>query len=59
MLDKKPLSERDICTKFITPAITGAGWDIQTQIREEATFTGGRTIVKGRLSTRGKKQQAD
>ena len=30
MFDKKSLSERDICTKFITPAIETAGWDIQT-----------------------------
>ena len=26
-LDKKSLSERDICTKFITPALRSAGWD--------------------------------
>ncbi len=26
-LDKKSLSERDICTKFITPAVKRAGWD--------------------------------
>jgi type I site-specific restriction endonuclease len=27
-IDKKSLSERDICTKFITPAIKDvAGWD--------------------------------
>jgi type I restriction enzyme R subunit len=25
----KDLSERDICTKFITPAVVKAGWDIQ------------------------------
>ncbi len=36
---KKTLSERDICTKFITPAICKAGWEIQTQIREEVSFT--------------------
>jgi type I restriction enzyme R subunit len=43
-IDKRDLSERDICTKYITPAIagsSGAGWDIQTQIREEVTFTKG------------------
>src|SRR5258708_7642604 len=34
VVDKKVLSERDICTKFITPAMTKAGWDVQTQIRE-------------------------
>jgi hypothetical protein len=38
--DKKALSERDICTKYITPAIVQtAGWDLHTQIREEVTFT--------------------
>ena len=34
-MDKKQLSERDICTKFITPALEKAGWNVQTQIREE------------------------
>jgi hypothetical protein len=28
------LPERDICTKFITPALVQAGWDNLTQIRE-------------------------
>lgn len=41
-MDKKTLSERDICTKFIAPAIAQAGWDIQRQVREEVTFTKGR-----------------
>jgi hypothetical protein len=53
------LSERDICTKFITPAIQEAGWDLQTQVREEVTFTAGRVIVRGRLSTRGSRKRAD
>ena len=35
---KKSLSERDICTKFITPAIQKAGWDVTSQIREEVSF---------------------
>ena len=39
MSGSKKLSERDICTKFITPALTNSGWDIQDQIREEVTFT--------------------
>ncbi|WP_211825125.1 EcoAI/FtnUII family type I restriction enzme subunit R [Kistimonas asteriae] len=56
---KQRLSERDICTKFITPAITQAGWDINTQIREEVTFTAGRIMVRGKLHTRGKKRRAD
>lgn len=58
-LNKKELSERDICTKYITPAITQAGWDIQKQIREEVTFTDGRIYVRGHLTTRGKKKRAD
>jgi len=36
------LSERDICSKYITPALTNAGWDLLTQIREEVSFTKGR-----------------
>ncbi|MDT8441934.1 MAG: hypothetical protein RQ723_09770 [Desulfuromonadales bacterium] len=56
---KKTLSERDICTKFITPAIQSAGWDIYAQIREEVSFTAGRIIVKGKLHTRGKAKRAD
>lgn len=58
-MDKKKLSERDICTKFITPAIEAAGWDVQDQVREEVCFTAGRIIVRGRLHTRGKKRRAD
>jgi type I restriction enzyme R subunit len=56
---KKSLSERDICTKFITPAVVGAGWDLHTQIREEVTFTKGRIIVRGKLHTRGETKRAD
>ncbi len=56
---KKSLSERDICTKFITPAVQKAGWDLEAQIREEVSFTKGRIIVRGRLVTRGKAKRAD
>src|SRR5438034_2635144 len=58
-MDKKSLSERDVCTKFITPAVTAAGWDLHTQIREEVSFTKGRIIVRGKLVTRGKAKRAD
>jgi len=58
-MNKKDLSERDICTKFITPAIIQAGWDPMLQIREEVGFTKGRIIVRGRLVTRGKAKRAD
>jgi type I restriction enzyme R subunit len=52
-MDKKSMSERDICTKFITPAIAQAGWDIQKQVREEFCFTKSRIMVRGKLHTRG------
>src|SRR5271167_4670018 len=58
-MDKKLLSERDICTKFITPAVKKAGWDEMSQIREEVSFTKGRIIVRGKLVTRGKAKRAD
>src|SRR5438105_2635808 len=56
---KKDLSERDICTKFITHALRQAGWDEMTQLREEVSFTKGRIIVRGKLVTRGKAKRAD
>jgi type I restriction enzyme R subunit len=58
-MDKRSLSERDICTKFITPALRGAGWVEITQIREEVSFTKGRIIVRGKLVSRGKGKRAD
>src|SRR5882672_664878 len=58
-MNKKQLSERDICTKFITPAVRKAGWDEMTQLREEVSFTKGRIIVRGKLVTRGKAKRAD
>jgi len=56
--DKKELSERDICSKFITPAIKQANWG-ERQIREEVKLTNGRIIVKGSTTSRGKQKRAD
>ena len=53
------LSERDICTKFITPASVDDGWDIQTQIFEEKILTDGRIIVRGKLVMRSTTKRAD
>jgi type I restriction enzyme R subunit len=58
-MNKKQLSERDICTKFINPAIQKAGWDINTQVLEEFYFTRGKVMVRGSLHTRGKPCRAD
>ncbi|MBC7476118.1 MAG: type I restriction enzyme HsdR N-terminal domain-containing protein [Candidatus Sericytochromatia bacterium] len=55
--EKRNLSERDICTRYITPAIVKAGWD--KKFREEVSFTDGKIIVRGSLLTRGKKRRAD
>jgi type I restriction enzyme R subunit len=56
---KKTLSERDICTKFITPNIVAAGWDVDSQIREEVGFTDGRIYVRGKIHARGAQKRAD
>jgi len=53
------LSEQDICSKFILPAITAVGWDLQSQIREQYTFTAGRIIVSGKTVTRGERKRVD
>lgn len=58
-MDKKQFSERDICTKYITPALERSGWDIATQIREEFALTNGRVLVRGNLHTRAKNKRAD
>ena len=57
--EKQSLSERDICTKFITPALRKSGWDEMSQIREEVSFTKGGIIVRGKLVSRGKGKRAD
>ena len=56
---KRNLTERDICTKFITPALIQGDWDVLSQIREEVSFTKGRIIVRGRWVARGKAKRAD
>jgi type I restriction enzyme R subunit len=58
-MDKRSLTERDICTKFITPAVVAAGWDLGAQVREEVYFTNGRITVRGKMVSRGKAKRAD
>ncbi|MBB5225213.1 restriction endonuclease [Treponema ruminis] len=59
MNSKSSFSERDIISKYILPAIEDSGWDRQSQIREEVSFTAGRIFVKGKLTKRGEKKRAD
>ncbi|MEY4530361.1 MAG: hypothetical protein RLZZ156_1082 [Deinococcota bacterium] len=58
MIDKKSLSETDICAKYITPAVIKAGWS-EPSLRREVSFTKGRIIVRGQLVTRGQAKRAD
>ncbi|MCK4922870.1 MAG: DEAD/DEAH box helicase family protein, partial [Bacteroidales bacterium] len=58
-MNKKSLTEADICRMFITPAIKDAGWDLKKQVREQVTFTKGRKIIDGKLIKEGKKKRAD
>ncbi|MBL9140050.1 MAG: DEAD/DEAH box helicase family protein [Verrucomicrobiales bacterium] len=62
MMNKKSLTEADIRSKFITPALVGPNgdkWNLMTQIREEAFFTKGRVIVRGKMVMRGEAKKAD
>lgn len=58
-MNKKSFSERDICTKFITPALVKAGWDTQLQVMEEVSFTDGKIYVRGKFTARGARKRAD
>lgn len=61
-VNKKSLTEADIRTKFITPAVLGpdnSKWDSMTQVREEFYFTKGRVIVRGKSVRRGDAKKVD
>ncbi len=58
-MSKRHLSEEDIKARYITPAITDAGWDIKKQVRLEYAFTAGRIILRGNVTVRGKKKRCD
>lgn len=59
MEDKKSLTEAEIRTRYITPAITGAGWQLP-QVREEFFyFTKGRIVVQGKKATRKEAKKVD
>jgi hypothetical protein len=61
-MHEKELTEADIRTKFITPALVGADggkWNVMTQLREEVYFTRGRVIVRGKTVKRGEARKVD
>jgi len=49
-MNKKTLSERDICTQYITPAIAAAQWNTELQMREEVRLTDGRVVAASAVS---------
>ena len=59
MPTKRHLSERDICSKYIHPALQRAGWDRHSQIFKEVSFTDGRIQVEGNRTRRGPGKRAD
>jgi type I restriction enzyme, R subunit len=58
-LNKSNLTETDIITKFILPAIKDAGWDVMTQIRQEVKLRDGKVVVRGKLAARLTVKSAD
>jgi type I restriction enzyme R subunit len=58
-INKKALSESDIISKFIMPAIKRAGWDDMTQIRQEVKLRDGKVIVRGMAAARKTVKSAD
>lgn len=58
-MNKTQLSEADIISKFILPAIKQAGWDDMTQIRQEVRLREGKVIVRGQVAARQTVKAAD
>lgn len=58
-MDKKQLTETDIISKFILPAIKDAGWDDMSQIRQEVKLRDGKVVVRGQAAARKKVKSAD
>ncbi|GAB3282861.1 EcoAI/FtnUII family type I restriction enzme subunit R [Parahaliea aestuarii] len=56
---KKQLTETDIITKFLLPAIEQAGWDSMLQIRQEVKLRDGKVIVRGQMGVRKTVKSAD
>lgn len=58
-INKAKLTETDIISKFIMPAIKDAGWNDMTQIRQEVKLRDGKVIVRGQLGVRKTVKSAD
>lgn len=58
-INKATLTEADIISKYLLPAIKGAGWDDLTQIRQEVKLRDGKVVVRGQMAARKKVKSAD
>jgi type I restriction enzyme, R subunit len=58
-MKEERLSEQDVTSKFVLPALQRAGWDSLSQIREQYTFTAGRIVVRGKTVKRGEQKRID
>ena len=47
-VNKTLLTETDIISKFILPAVKDAGWDDLAQIRQEVKLRDGKIVVRGK-----------
>ncbi|ELQ4093429.1 DEAD/DEAH box helicase family protein [Escherichia coli] len=58
-LNLSNLTEADIITKCVMPAILNAGWDNTTQIKQEVKLRDGKVIVRGKVAARRTVKSAD
>ncbi|MGL5813698.1 MAG: EcoAI/FtnUII family type I restriction enzme subunit R [Aeromonas sp.] len=58
-INKATLTEADIISKYLLPAIKAAGWDDLTQIRQEVKLRDGKVVVRGQMAARKKVKSAD
>jgi len=58
-LNLSTLTEADIITKRVIPAILDAGWNDTTQIRQEVKLRDGKVIVRGKVAARRTVKSAD
>ena len=58
-INKATLTEADIISKYLLPAIKAAGWDDLTQVRQEVKLRDGKVVVRGQMAARKKVKSAD
>lgn len=58
-INKAKLTETDIITKFILPAVQNVGWDDMTQIRQQVKLRDGKVNVRGQIAERQTVKSAD